>query len=474
MADEFDSFSGPQQTYDDFGNLGDDVTYPIRQVHEGTYPFFDGGDYTEEYSSQVRQKTNANNNYYYNEQQQQPHRRVANINIIVPDRDQINGPGPEYANDDEEIGADGVSKTKRFLRVFRKDLDENEQKDRDQRDELRAARKALRKEIQTTRRNRRVFYKKRMSHRRNWGVSEKATDINHQAADIHGDGERWKHRTEEVKRQRGEWLDPGTGKFKYGWVLPLRPDIPTTEAPISTISFSMAGVLPLDKPFMDRTAYYRVNHTLMQHTDEEIAQQKLDAMSFFEEQFGLTFKSDGKSIQGEEDDDSLEIPGLATLRHYAISPSLKTRITTAVSDNHPIEANEKVHEAGWVATVIAKRGANLGGIFGGDKGKAVKPGTSMSYGYWVFMNPEFQDDHAIIHFESSEPSFFGGASGHVAHHYVIHDLSVIDGIQIKKGAWGTATSMTTERKILGNKKKLGDLYGKTEARVQTTINVTHF
>ena len=90
------------------------------------------------------------------------------------------------------------------------------------------------------------------------------------------------------------------------------------------------------------------------------------------------------------------------------------------------------------------------------------------------INPKFENDHAIIHFESSEPSFFGGASGHVAHHYVIHDLSVIDGIHIKQGAWGTATSMTTERKILGNKKKLGDLYGKTEARVQTTINVTHF
>ena len=354
-------------------------------------------------------------------------------------------------------------------------MDDNRQGDRDKRDALRTVTKALRDEIKSTRRLRRAFFKDRVARRANYGVVDKTADIINQTWDVRGDGNRWESRREEANKVWNEFLEPGFNSFAYGWHNPKSSSTATiTEAPLSSISFTMAGVLPVDKPFMDRGAYYRVNHTLMQHTDKEIAQQKVDAMQFFEEHYGLTFQSEGKPIKGEEDDDSLEIPGLATLRHYAISPSLKTRITTAVSANHPIEANEKVHEAGWIATVIAKRGANLGGIFGGDKGKAVKPGTSMSYGYWVFMNPEFPKDNGIIHFESSEPSFFGGASGHVTHHYRIHDLSVIDGIHIKQGAFGTAISTTTERKILGNKKKLGDLYGKTEAHVQTTINVTHF
>ncbi len=465
-----DSFSPPETydgpgTFEDFGVLEGEGTTTINQIRRGVDPWFNTSNYDAEYNRRVREATHGNvGNYYYNEPQPQ-HRRVANINIIVPDGDQINGPGPEYAGaDEEDIGAD-ATRTRRFLRLFKKKLDDDAQENRDERDSLRAARRALRDEIRTTRRNRHAFFKKRVIRRGNFSITDRTRDTLQQAEDVHGDGVQWEDRTKALKGKKGV-LEAGPNTYKYAWT--------RSAAPLSTISFSMAGVLPVDKPFMDRTAYYRVNHTLMQHTDKEIAQQKLDAMAFFEEHYGLTFQSEGKPIKGEEDDGSLEIPGLATLRHYAISPSLKTRITTAVSADHPIEANEKVHEAGWIATVIARRGANLGGIFGGDKGKAVKPGTSMSYGYWVFMNPEFKDDHAIIHFESSEPSFFGGASGHVAHHYVIHDLSVIDGIHIKQGAWGTATSMTTERKILGNKKKLGDLYGKTEAHVQTTINVTHF
>ncbi len=457
MGDELAGICGPEQTYDDLGNLPDEVMNPIHEVQRGGFRLWHGG-YGDEYDQQVKGITHAN--YYYNEQQ--PH-RVADINIIVPDRTQINGPGPEYAGDEAHIGG---KKTKRFLRVFRKTPQGRAKTNRDQRDAWRAAEKALKKEIGATGRIRETFLDERIIYRANISVKKRAEDARQEALDIRGDGEVWQERLDALKDKDDEILWAGDGKHGHGWL--------PAAAPLSTISFTMGGVLPVDKPFMDRTAYYRVNHTLMQHTDKEIAQQKVDAMAFFEEHYGLTFQSDGKPIQGEEDDDSLEIPGLATLRHYAISPSLKTRITTAVSANHPIEAKEKVHEAGWIATVIARRGANLGGIFGGDKGKAVKPGTSMSYGYWVFMNPKFQDDHAIIHFESSEPSFFGGASGHVAHHYVIHDLSVIDGIHIKQGAWGTATSVTTERKILGNKKKLGDLYGKTEAHVQTTINVTHF
>ena len=458
MGDELAGISGPEQTYDDFGNLPGEFVAPVSQVHDDGFRLWDAGNYETEYNRQVRGVTHANN-YYSNEQ---PHRHVANINIIMPDRHQIDRPGPEYDGDEEHVGG---RRARQFVRLFKKDPEGTEKTNRDQRDAWRAAKKTLRAEIKSTREKRHTYFKQRAIRRGNFEIKDRTDDTAQQILDVKGDGKMWEHRLDKLAGG-DKVLLAGTEPWGYGWS--------RLGAPLSSISFSMAGVLPVDKPFMDRTAYYRVNHTLMQHTDEEITQQKLDAMSFFEEHYGLEFKSHGKPIQGEEDDDSLEIPGLATLRHYAISPSLKTRITTAVSANHPIEANEEVHEAGWIATVIARRGANLGGIFGGDKGKAVKPGTSMSYGYWVFMNPKFQEDHAIIHFESSEPSFFGGASGHVAHHYVIHDLSVIDGIQIKKGAWGTATSMTTERKILGNKKKLGDLYGKTEAHVQTTINVTHF
>lgn len=274
---------------------------------------------------------------------------------------------------------------------------------------------------------------------------------------------RWNDTTKDLKRNQDN-----VGVLESGWNW--------LQSAGETITFSMSGVLPDGKKFRDPNAYRRVNRMLLDLDDEQIEQEKQDAMDFFDSYFGIDFKEDGQPLEGEEDVGSLYIPGLATLRPYAVSPSLKNRVTTAVSDGHPVEAGEKVHEAGWLVTVTAKRGAELGGTFGGDRGRAVRPGTSMKYGTWHFRNPKYDSDDAEIHFESSEPSLPGGDSGHTLYNYRVHDLSFIDGVEGSKGnkhgAWGHATSVETERKLVGNKKKLGELYGRTAARVQTTINIT--
>ena len=443
--------------FDDFGGMGG-YENTVNEVRRGGDSLFEAdlpGDTHQEYNTQ---------SWNFNVNQPQPQVRYRPANIIVPDS-RVNQPGAEGTEyETEEVGANVFTRAVDKLRE-KGGLSEEQKETAGLRRALRTAEKARNKARRETRKARRTFFRTRAQRRKKLTLDDQATDAEKEKEDYNAAGVVWKMRTRSLPSWKDGWIDSG-----YGWVLPAIP----AGGPISTITFNMAGVLPSDKPFMDRVAYYRVNHTLMELSDQEMEQEKRDAMRFFDKHFGLSFKSAGKPIKGEEDDGSLQIPGLATLRRYAISPSLKTRITTAVSADHPIEADEKVHETGWIATVIAKRGANLGGIFGGDAGKAVKPGTSMAYGNWVFINPNFQNDHAIIHFESSEPSFFGGASGHVTHHYRIHDLSVIDGIHIKQGAFGTAISTTTERKILGNKKKLGDLYDQTEAHVQTTINITHF
>ena len=452
--------------------MGDDYGQGLAELQSRVDPYFTGSTPNDPHGNFANQERNAMTttaeaNYYNNNRVM--HYRAANI--IVPDRTQIDRPGAE-----DQAYELSEGRTKDVFNVIRGKKETHGSVDiRTRKYAIRTAKKNLGKAVRNTRKKRRGYFRARLElQRSDLSLVNQATDIDNQTKDVEEDGKVWTERTKRVRDYKGrnEAIGSGDDYLGYGWVDEFMR-AKNAGAPISTITFNMAGILPDNKPFMDANAYYRVNHTLMQRSEKDIKQQKLDAMHFFNEHYGLNFQSDAKPIKGEEDAGSLQIPGLATLRRYAISPSLQTRSTTAVSEDHPIELHEKVHEAGWIATVIAKRGASLGGIFGGDKGKAVKPGTSMSYGYWVFMNPKFENDHAIIHFESSEPSFFGGASGHVAHHYQIHDFSVIDGMHITKGAFGTATSITTERKILGNKKKLGDLYGATKASVQTTINLTH-
>lgn len=382
----------------------------------------------------------------------------------------VNQPGDEGALKEEE-DEDATTVDKGYNGKFRGRLrgavrqlrgkrtleEENQWRSKESR--LRAEQRVRRKAVRNYQSARRI--RRRRFPRTAEGFKKAEDDAEEQITDTQNDAESWNNATKDLKRHQDNAEVLGSG---WGWL----------KTAGETITFSMSGVLPDGKKFMDPDAYRRVNRTLLQLSDEQIEQEKQDAMDFFDSHFGIDFKEDGQPMQGEEDVGSLCITGLATLRPYAISPSLKFRATTAVSDGHPIEAGEKVHEAGWVVTVIADRGAELGGAFGGRNGRSVRPGTTMKYGTFHFRNPKYDNDDAEIHFESSEPSLPGGSSGHTLHNLRVHDLSFIDGDSKgnKKGAWGHATAVVTERKLVGDRKKLGELYGRTAARAQITINIT--
>ena len=168
-----DSFSGPE-TYDNFGHLDPEGMGTYNTAVEGTQRYFRAGPYDQEFNRQVDETTHAN--YYYNEPQPH-HRRVANINIIVPDQNQINGPGLEYSGDEEEeIGANGT-RARRFVRLFKKKPENSAVRNREEWDALRAAKKVLHDEIKGTRRLRHRFIKERDTRRANMRIKKHKPQI---------------------------------------------------------------------------------------------------------------------------------------------------------------------------------------------------------------------------------------------------------------------------------------------------------
>ena len=462
-------------------------------LRHGTQEYFDGdfpGNPHQEYQRGVMHRTAQGPIVYYPQQPQYQPQQQPIYQVVGPAPLLASRPGEEGLDASETLDSNekrigrgqhggrrnGYGNGDGFFRerardiwsTFRTGAPETraQRRQRELRRSLREAKKTLRGQRGGLRKARRAYFRAREARRGDLGMEDRIRDVQEQSHDLEGDEYVWEQRALLAAKKEGVLSSGLSRENRMGYEWESEP----SGAPLSTITFSLSGVLPDNKKFMDESAFYRVNRMLFQRNTKEIQEEKDDAMAFFNEQFGLDFSQDGVPIKDSKG--GLSIPNLATLHPYAISPSLKTRRTTAVSGNHPIEINEKVHEAGWIVAITAKRGAELFGDFGGEKGIPVKPGTTMKYGNWHFKNANYEGQDGIIHFESSEASAPTGRSGHVLYNYAVHDLSCIDGIHNKHGAWGHAVSVVSQRKLLGDRKELGELYGHLAARVQTTINIT--
>lgn len=158
--------------------------------------------------------------------------------------------------------------------------------------------------------------------------------------------------------------------------------------------FMATGAIPVtDSFFLDGAIFHE---QIMKRTPAQIAQNRADALAYFQTRFGLV--------------DAANHPDLTFFSFYA-DPRIDYRAYVISGYQVPTEGYE-VHDGGWIALVTNPNGTTLGGAF---PGRHVPVNTVFSYGdYNIEITKKGkgkQPDPLIISYACNHPlvlTFTGG------------------------------------------------------------------
>lgn len=162
------------------------------------------------------------------------------------------------------------------------------------------------------------------------------------------------------------------------------------------VVFMATGSLPLtDSYFLDGAIFHE---DIMGRSPAEIAQNRADALDFFETRFGL--------VDADSD------PDLAFFSFY-VDPRIEYRAHVISGERVPDEGFV-VHDGGWIAVVINPNGVDLGGAFAG---RHVPVGTVFSFGDYNIERTRpgegLQPDPLVVHYRCNHPLVFTFSGGEV-------------------------------------------------------------
>lgn len=155
------------------------------------------------------------------------------------------------------------------------------------------------------------------------------------------------------------------------------------------------GTIPInDSFFLDGTYFHE---EIMGRSPQEIAQNRADALDFFDARFGLDADND---------------PNVVFFSFY-VDPRIEYRAYVISGERVPTSGYE-VHDGGWIAIVTNPNGMTLGGAFAG---RHVPVNTVFSYGDYSVERTQNgqgpQPDPLVVHYRCNHPLVFTFSGGEV-------------------------------------------------------------